>query len=129
MNKLIGLAAGATLALSSSAFAFTPMYLTTHNNTSVESNAWVNGQPSPYPTKPNSTKQVVWGLVQLACAPIIVNGTCSADVKMETNTAHPVTLGRLTMDLRSGVITPAVVAANGYRLTVNGPGEVTLTKD
>ena len=129
MNKLFSIAAGATLALAASATNATPMYLTTHNQTNVESNAWVNSNPSPYPTKPNSTKKVMWGMVQLACAPVIVDGTCSADVKMETDTANPVMLGRLSMKLLTGEITPKVVTANGYRLTVNGPAEVTLTKE
>lgn len=129
MNKLLGLAAGSVLALSMTTLSATPSYLTTHNKTNVESNAWVNGHASPYPTKANSTNRVLWGMVQLACAPIIVDGKCSADVKMDSNKSKPVMLGRLTMDLKTGNITPKEVSGNGYHLTVNGPAEVTLTKE
>ena len=46
---------------------------------------------------------------------------------MGTNTASPVLLGMVTLDLVSGLITPSQVSGNGYTLTVNGPGETTLS--
>ncbi len=129
MNKLLSMTAGVVLGLSATVSNAVPFYLTTHNNTGVESNAWVNGHPSPYPSQPFSTNKVMWGLVQLACAPIIVNGTCSADIKMETDTPNPVMLGRMTMKLNNGDITPKSLVSNGYRLTVNGSAELTITKE
>ncbi len=35
----------------------------------------------------------------------------------------------LILDLNSGEITPKVIKSNGYTITINGPGEATLTKD
>lgn len=107
-----------------------PLYLTTHNNTDVESNAFVAGNiPSPYPTAPHSTKQVYWNMVRIACYGHTTNGKCSAMVKMATNTANPVELGVVSMDLETGDITPKQLSANGYTLTVTGLAEATLTKN
>jgi hypothetical protein len=122
-----------TLSLSTlSAFAM-PTYLTTHNETDVESNAFVVGSgqqtPSPYPTLAHSTRQVYWTAVRMACYGKTTGNKCSAVIKMETNTSNPVEIGTLAMDLVTGEITPAVLKANGYTVTVNGPGESTITKD
>jgi hypothetical protein len=112
-----------------SAFA-SPTYLVTHNNTNVESNAYIAGTiRSQYPSKPMSENRVFWTAVKLACFGHVVNGQCSALIRMETNTDHPVDLGLLYLDLSSGDITPKEIHANGYTLIVNGPGVTTLTKD
>ena len=128
--NLKSLTAVAVAFCSISAFAAQPVYLTTHNNTDVESNAFVDGNiPSPYPTAANSTRKIAWNMVRIACFGHTSNGKCSAMVKMATNTPNPVNLGFVSMELDSGDISPKVMSANGYTLTVNGPGEVTLTKD
>ena len=107
-----------------------PTYLTTHNNTNEESNAFVAGTiPSPYPTPANSTREIYWNLVKLACYGNTVNGKCPASVKMATNTKNPIEIGMLTMDLSTGDITPKQISNNGYTLTIVGPGEATITKD
>ena len=112
-----------------SAFA-APTYFTTHNNTPEESNAFIaSNVPSPYPTAANSTRQVYWNMVRLACYGHTTNGKCTAVIKMATNTSNPVTIGTLSMDLNSGDISPKQVSAEGYTVTVNGPGEATITKD
>lgn len=125
----LGIILSASL-ISSSVFA-APQYLITHNRTNVESDAYVITQggtiPSGHPTKANSDGQVMWGLVKLICFGNIVNNSCSALIKMETNTSHPVELGKVTMNLDTGDITPKSLVANGYALTVNNPGEVTLS--
>jgi hypothetical protein len=119
-----------TLSLNAFAAFATPVHLTTHNTTSLESNAYIAGVPSPYPTAANSTHQVYWNMVRIACyGHTNPNGTCSAVIKMATNTASPIDVGVLTMDLATGDINPKVLSANGYTVTVNGPGESTITKN
>ncbi len=48
---------------------------------------------------------------------------------MATNTANPIELGSVVMNLDTGEIVPNELHANGYALYVNGPGETTLMKD
>ena len=123
-----------TLSLSAfTAFAM-PTYLTTHNNTNEESNAFVVGAggkqtPSPYPTAAHATRQVYWTAVRMACFGHTTDNKCSAVIKMATNTASPIELGTLSMDLVTGDITPKVLNAKGYTVTINGPGESTITKN
>lgn len=111
--------------------AAAPNYLVTHNNTNVESNAYIAGVPSIYPTPAMSTRQVAWNLVRIACFGHSKENKCSAVIKMATNTANPIVLGTLTMDLTSGDITPKVLSSQGYTITVNPsvPGETTITKN
>ena len=107
-----------------------PKHLITHNNTDLESNAFIDGTiPSQHPTKPHSDNKVFWTAVKLACFGHTVNNRCSALIKMGTNTPNPIDVGVLTMDLNSGDINPKVIKANGYTIIVNGPGETTILKD
>ncbi len=130
MNLMLKSLSAITLSLSAAAAFAVPSYLTTHNNTNVESNAFVAGSiPSPYPTAPHSTRQVYWNLVKIACYGHSTNGKCSALIKMATNTANPITVGTVTMDLASGDISPKRLTGNGFTLTVNGPGEASISKD
>lgn len=131
MNLLLKSLSALTLSLSAVvAVAASPTYLTTHNNTNEESNAYIAGTiPSPYPTKPNSTKQVYWNMVKIACYGHASNGKCPALVKMATNTDSPIELGTMIMDLATGDITPKKLSNRGYTLIVNGPGEATITKN
>lgn len=111
----------------SMAMASPPKQLITHNNTDVESNAYIAGTiPSQHPTKPHSDNKVVWTAVRMACFGHVENKKCMAVVKMATNTATPVEIGAVFVDLETGDITPKFLSANGYTLTVNGPGETTL---
>jgi hypothetical protein len=106
-----------------------PSYLVTHNKTNVQSNAFVAGViPSSVPTPPNGDSKVHWVLVRILCAGHTIQGRCSALIKMATNTRNPIPLGMVSMDIESGDIIPKQISANGYTLTVNGPGEVTLEK-
>lgn len=107
-----------------------PTYLTTHNNTNEESNAYIAGTiPSPYPTNALSTRQVYWTMVRMACYGHTTGGKCAAMIKMATNTTNPIDIGTVSMDVESGEITPKQISNQGYTLTVNGPGEATITKD
>lgn len=130
MNVMLKSISAIALSLTAvSAFA-EPGYLITHNNTDVESNAYVGGStPSPYPTPAHNSRQIPWGLVRLACWGNTTNGRCPAKIMMATNTNNPVELGWVSMELESGDISPKKVSGNGYTLVVNGPGEATVTKD
>jgi hypothetical protein len=110
----------------SQAFA-TPLSMTTHNKTNVDSNAYIGGIPSIYPAKANSDRTISWSLVRLAC--FGHGDPCKAEVFMETNTSNPVSIGFMSMNLKTGDITPKKSGKNGYCVTVNGPAEVTLTKE
>lgn len=118
-----------TLGLSAATAFASPAYLTTHNNTNVESNAFISGTPSPNPTKAKSTNSVMWVVVRMACYGHTNGNKCPAVIKMATDTAKPVELGTVSVDVETGDITPKRLSANGYTLTVNGPGEATLTKN
>lgn len=107
-----------------------PVFLVTHNTTDFESNAWVAGiAPSPYPTPAHSDNKVMWSLVKMACNGHIVNDVCTAVIKMKTNTPNPVDIGTVSMNILSGDINPKSLSGNGFRINVNGPGEVTLSKE
>jgi hypothetical protein len=112
---------------SATAMAIPPKQLVTHNTTNVESNAYIDGTiPSTHPTKAHSDGKVFWTAVKMACFGHIVNNKCNAVIKMATDTANPITVGAVSMDLETGDISPKEVRGNGYVLLVNGPGETTL---
>jgi hypothetical protein len=111
----------------SAVIAAPPKQLITHNNTYVESNAYIAGTiPSQNPTKPHSDNKVLWTVVRMACFGHLENKKCSAVIKMATNTATPVDIGTVSVNVDTGEITPKFLSANGYTMTVNGPGETTL---
>jgi L-serine deaminase len=130
MNRLLKhITAGALGCLfAATAIAAAPKQLITHNTTDLESNAFIDGTiPSTHPTKAHSDGKVFWTAVKMACFGHIIGGKCSAVIKMATNTAAPVVVGMVSMDLETGEITPKQVSGNGYKITVNGPGETTLS--
>ncbi|WP_019217489.1 hypothetical protein [Legionella tunisiensis] len=131
MSRLFKGLTVAALGLATSAVFASPTFLITHNKTNVESNAYVEGTiDSHQPTKANSDGKVHWAVVRMVCfGHIAPDGKCPALIKMETNTPHPVTLGWLYLHIESGDITPKSLKANGYTLTVNGPGEATITPE
>lgn len=107
-----------------------PRHLVTHNTTDAESNAYINGTiASQHPTKPHSDGKVFWTAVKMACFGHTTDGKCTALIIMQTNTPSPVTIGTVTVDLESGDITPKQLSANGYTITVNGPGETTISSN
>jgi len=130
MNVILKSVTAIALSLSAAASFAAPIYFTTHNNTDKQSNAFIAGTiPSPYPTAPHATKQVYWNMVRFACFGHTTNGKCDALVKMATDTDNPIVVGSLSMDVASGDISPKTLSGNGYTITINGPGEATITKD
>lgn len=116
--------------IAASAFAVaSPKSFITHNRTSVESNAYIDGTiPSPYPTPAGKDKSVMWELVRLACIGHTTNGKCAAVVKMAANTKNPIDVAKLSMNLDSGAIALEEIYSTAFTITVNGPGEVTITQ-
>ena len=127
MKYVLTTLATTALFLTTAAFAASPTFLITHNETNEESNAFIAELPSPHPTKANSVNKVEWNLVRFACWWHTVNDKCTAEVKMATDTSHPISIGMVTLDLNTGLITPNHLSANGYSLTVNGLGDTTIT--
>ena len=129
MNQLIKyITAGALGLFAATAIAAAPRYLVTHNTTDAESNAYIDGTiPSQHPTRAHSDNKVFWAAVRIACFGHSTGGQCSALIIMETNTSNPVPVGTVTMNLDTGDITPKQIIANGYTITVNGPGETTIS--
>ena len=107
-----------------------PAYLTTHNNTDLESKAYIAGiVPSPYGTPAHDTHKIYWTTVRMICHPYKTNEKCTALVKVGTDTNNPIDIGYVTLDLATGDINPKQLSNNGYTITVNGPGEATISKD
>ncbi|WP_058535877.1 hypothetical protein [Legionella saoudiensis] len=130
MNLIAKSLSAVALSLSAITSFAAPAYLITHNNTNEESNAYVAGKPSIYPTAPQSTRKVYWNLVKLACHGHTTNGKCLAVIKMATNTPNPIDVGTVEMDINTGDINPKqIVSPHGYILTVNGPGEASISKN
>ena len=131
MNRFIKhLTAGALGLFAATAMATPPKQLITHNTTDVESNAYIDGTiASQHPTKAHSDGMVFWLAVKMACFGHSTGGKCNALIVMETNTPNPVKVGTVTLDLESGDITPKQLSAYGYTVTVNGPGETTISSN
>lgn len=130
MKLLIKSVSALALALTAATAFSAPVFLTTHNNTDVESNAYVGGTvPSPYPTAAHSTRQVYWNMVKIACYGHTTNGRCPALIKIATNTANPIDIGTVSMDLATGDIQPKTISAQGYTVTVTGVAEATISKN
>ena len=130
MNLWKSLSVAALCVTTVSAFAAPPpRAFVTHNNTGVESNAFIDGTiASAHPTRAFAVNSVSWIAVRMMCFQHAPNNLCSAVVKMETDSAEPKAIGQVTLNLVTGDINPKMITGNGYTLVVNGPGEVTLSK-
>jgi hypothetical protein len=128
MRRISALCASIALITASGfALAVPPKLLITHNQTSIDSNAFVAGKiPSQHPTKANSDGRVIWASVRMACFGHIKNGRCPALIKLGANTANPIILGMVAINLNTGDIEPKELHANGYSMIVNGPAETTI---
>lgn len=129
MNRLTIYTATLALGLLAPVATAAPKFMITHNLTNVQTNAFVDSVPAPFPTKPNSSSRTGWVIVKMGCSTHAAEGICPAQIKMATDTPSPVVVGTVFVDLESGNISPGMIAGGGYTLTVNGPGEITLTTD
>jgi len=130
MNLLFKSISAVALSFSAmAALASPPPYLITNNNTNEESNAYVDNVPSVYPTPANTSRKTFWNLVKLACYGHTIDGKCPALIKMATDTANPIEVGTVLLDLDTGDITPKQLSNQGYTIIINGPGEATISKD
>ena len=130
MNRLLkNMTVGAMSLFAATAIA-APKQLITHNTTDVESNAYIDGTiQSQHPTKAHSDGKVFWTAVKMACFGHTIDGKCTALIKMADNTPNPIIVGTVTLNLDTGDITPKQLSANGYTITVDGPGETTLSSN
>ena len=104
-----------------------PAQLITHNRTDFELNAYIAGSiPSQHPTKAHSDNAVFWPIVRMSCVGHTANNICPALVRVATDTANPIDIGMVYLNLATGVITPNTIENNGFILYVNGPGETTI---
>ncbi len=127
MSRLKNLVIAATLSMTATVTFASPAMLITHNTTHLDSNAFIAGTiPSNHPTRAQSDNKVAWVFVKMACFGHTIGTKCPALIKVGTNTATPVEIGTVMMDLNSGDITPKQLSANGYTLLVNGLGETTI---
>ena len=112
----------------STSFVFaSPAQLITHNTTDFESGAYIAGTiPPQHPVKAHSDGKVFWASVRMSCVGHIVNNQCPAMVRMATDTANPIDVGMVYLNLNTGVITPSSLTNNGFTILVNGPGETTI---
>ncbi|KTD63879.1 hypothetical protein [Legionella spiritensis] len=106
-----------------------PKAMVTHNQTSMTTNAYVDGVAAPKPAMPHSTTSVPWFFVKAGCDKHVGDGICPAVIKMNIDSDSPIEVGTLYVDLHSGVISPAEISAHGFTITVNAPGEITVMEE
>ncbi|WP_028387797.1 hypothetical protein [Legionella fairfieldensis] len=117
------------LIISAPVVAASPSRLVTHNTTNVRSNTYFAGYiPSSAPAQAHDDGLLDWPFVKMACYGHTSATKCPAVIKVAIDTPNPVDLGKVTIDIETGDITPKSLSLNGYTLVVNGPGEMTLTK-
>ncbi|WP_133131171.1 hypothetical protein [Legionella yabuuchiae] len=130
MSRFTKALIGASLSLSAAiAFAIPPSELVSHNNTDVQTQAFLgpNLDLPQQPTEPGAVKRVSWVSVRILCMNTPKPGICPAKIKL--NTVPQTTLGIVEMNLKNGDINPKVLSANGYKMTVVKPGEIVFTKE
>lgn len=116
----IALAAAANLALAA------PSNLVVDNNTDVQVRAYVHGI-SKHPAEPHSSMSLNWFALKLVC---MFATTCDAEVKVDTASNNPISLGNASINLDTGVInTSGLDTSSGYRVTYLEPGHAQVTKD
>ncbi len=129
MNCLKKILLGSTLiALTSSAFA-SPANLTTVNNSNHgKVYAKIGFYTSPEPVLPHQTRSRDWRSVQGLCG---INGMpdkCSAEIIVKNdNNRREESLGTMTMDVKTGEITPGNLSSAHYNLVVTGTAHVTVS--
>jgi hypothetical protein len=118
-----------TSCLSINAFSnATPSHLITHNTTDLPSNSYIDGASVTEPTKPHSDKKVAWAFVKMICFGHTTNNQCEAEIRLLPEGKAPIVLGKMSVNLSTGEILPAVLTSEGYQLKVVNLGEVTLSK-
>ncbi len=127
MNRLISCALTTVITFTANAFT-PPKAFITHNLTNTTTNAYVDEVAAPNPAMPNSTTKISWFIVKTGCQKHKAD-FCPAVIKMDIESDAPVEVGTLYLELESGIITPSKISANGYTVTVNAPGEITVTTE
>ncbi|MFY7698187.1 MAG: hypothetical protein ACOVQX_05180 [Legionella sp.] len=117
MNRLTKFLCTASLVLPLSAAFATPEYLTTENRTNATTKAYLFGQlPPQHPVKPGKTYHLPWSKIKMLCIGL---KTCHATIKMSGDPTKPETeVGSLKLEIETGIITPAIIINNGYKVEV-----------
>ncbi|ARG99673.1 hypothetical protein [Legionella micdadei] len=128
MNRMLKGLVVTALGLSTTVALANPTNLVIRNTTKVEMNEYIDGIIPAIPTPPESKGTVPWNLIRMACYGYTVNNKCSALIKLATDTNRPFNLGTITIDIETGEISPkSITGPKGYKFTVTGAGEATLT--
>lgn len=115
--------------ISNLAFA-EPNYYVTHNSTNVGTTISIlEARPYSFYTAPHSSSKVEWWMLQTGCNYYLMNSKCKVIIKTETNFPNPVDVGILTMDMRTGELSPKYISTNGYTISVIGAGEIHIYKN
>jgi hypothetical protein len=122
------LLSSALITLTSTVFA-APSHLTTVNNTSDgKVFAKIGLYKSTDPVAPKSTKERKWQEVRFLCGIQGMPNVCSAEIIVENITTHKSeSLGSMSMDLSSGVLTPETLSSEHYMMHVTGTAHVEVT--
>lgn len=120
------LALASSIVLASFSTHAAPSYLITDNQTDAVSNAKVNGFWSPHPSAAHTVNKVAWGKVEIIC---MWSSTCKAGIYMNPKEKNEVYVGDLTLNTRTGDVSPSSISAKGYTVEVTGTATTKITYD
>lgn len=103
--------------------------ITIDNQCDLEARAYIASLPTPTPSAPGKITSISWPAVLSACSGHTSNNICPATIKLATNTSQPFLLGDVSINIKTGVITPSTLSSQGYTMNVVGLGSVRLSKD
>jgi len=125
MNKFSKLFAGTILATASSIALAAPSELVVDNKTDYQARAYVHGI-SKNPAEAHSSMSLNWWALSMVCA---FQTECKAEVKVKTDTANPISLGNVSINLDTGVIdTSGLSHAEGFNVSYVAPGHAVVTQ-
>ena len=118
-------------ALTATAFADEPTELTTYNNTNAWVSAKISGFPSHDPMTPHSERHRAWWKLRVACYASQKDDICTATIILRKNESdeNGSILGDMSINMKSGEITPKQLRNDLYTLRVNDIAKVTITEN
>ena len=129
MKLLKKILLGSTLfAITSTVFA-APTDLTTTNNTNHGMVfAKIGAYKSPEPVPAHQERKREWNNVKFLCTIQRVSTNCTAEILVEHDVSGQVeSLGNMTINLDTGVLTPASLSSAHYNMNVVGNAHVEVT--
>lgn len=107
-----------------------PTSLIVVNGINAQSNAAIQGQLSTMPIAANSIWSDSWEDVVTVCkhpSEMKIADLCAVEVYTETDTAAPVDVGTVIMELNTGHLAAENKSDSGYQIKVLGLGRIMLT--